>query len=113
MSELKYEVGKHYRLRNGNKVLMLYINPGNGRLLVLRLPDKHVFWLCQNGFYLDSEEWDVRDIVSEWQEPRQWTVYIYEREGKTCVPLFVGPAHVAANMTLLARVPATEGEGLK
>ena len=100
--QLKFEKGKHYRTTDDRKLLCTWaFSSGDG----LFINEERDTW----AYHLK----DSPEIVAEWREPRQWTVYIYEREGKTCVPLFVGPAHVAATLTLLARVPATEGEGLE
>ena len=107
--QLKFEVGKHYRTRSGRKAKCVHAWEDGGALFVATDPD--VAWsVGANGKCTGSET--PYDIVAEWREPRQWTVYIYEREDKTCVPLFVGPAHVSANMSPLAKRRLTEGEGL-
>ena len=101
--------GWMYDTRYGRKAECVHVWEDGGALFVATDPD--VAWSVRaNGKCTGSETPD--DIVAEWREPRQWTVYIYEREDKTCVPLFVGPAHVSANMSPLAKRRLTEGEGL-
>ena len=69
-TEIKFEVGKYYRTRGGEKVKLLEIWP-DGTMLFAPLPAKSVFWTSRYGQY-DLMESHFRDIVSEWRDPRHW-----------------------------------------
>jgi hypothetical protein len=110
---LKFEKDKHYRTRDGRKVLCAYVWT-DGQAAMLDTAESRQFCLVRANGCVNKDGYSTSwDIVAEWREPRQWTVYVYERPDKTCVPILVGPAHVSSSLTLLARVTVTEGEGLE
>ena len=106
---LKFEKDKHYRSRCGEQWLCVFIQR-NGDALLVNTKTERTQYCRSDGVSIHCG--NANDIEAEWRNPRQWTVYIYERQDKTCAAVLVGPAHVSPNMTLLARVTVTEGEGL-
>ena len=107
---LKFEVGKHYRTRNGDKLLCVHVLKCGKPIVVNeaadtyghREPDGAGARRVDPG----SGPWD---IVGEWREPRTWTVCIveYSTEGDLCATLYPG------NRKVLAAARVTEGEGLE
>ena len=68
MSELKFEVGKHYRTLDGGKRLCVWVfSDGYG----LFVDENRDFFHCRDETGSDSPEESPNDIVSEWREPRQ------------------------------------------
>jgi hypothetical protein len=103
--QLKFEVGKHYRTRSGDKLLCVHVFPPRKALFVnelaktygTRWPDGRVEYTAESP----------HDIVSEWRESRQWTVYVVDCHGGTVATTDPG------NRAVLAKGALTEGEGLE
>jgi len=103
--QLKFEVGKHYRTQCGDKWLCAYVQRNGDVLLVNAKTEKTQHCSSDGGSRYCGRE---NDIVSEWREPRQWTVYVVERSGEGGPYLTLSPG----DRNILARVTVTEGEGL-
>ena len=106
MTELKFEVGKHYRTRDGGKSLCVYSWNSGTAVFVSGVPGEA--WTVSDDGRHRIGYTTPHDIVSEWHEPRQWTVCIveYSIEGDLCATLYPG------NRKVLAAARVTEGEGL-
>ena len=103
--QLKFEAGKHYRTRNGDKRLCVWVFGDGSALLVDETRDIYEYRNPTGRVSLTRES--PNDIVSEWRELRQWTVYVIEyNTGHWAVTTVPGGSKV------LARVIVTEGEGL-
>jgi hypothetical protein len=113
MSELKLVAGKYYRTRDGRKayVAAALENP-LGRPasdpIVGFIGDDDFSWR-ENGQFLPSQL-SACDLIAEWREPREWTVYVYDRHDG-CVATSLALLQ-DTRYTLLARVTVREGEGL-
>jgi len=103
--QLKFEVGKHYRSRCGDKWLCAFIQR-NGDALLVNAKTERIQHCSSDARsrYCGREN----DIVAEWREPWQWTVYVVEfaRDHEICATMSPG------GRKILARVTVTEGEGL-
>jgi hypothetical protein len=113
MSELKLEAGKYYRTRDGRKayVAAVLVNP---------LGSSPCFPFA--GF-VDSAEcrWNERgtsaycgqrgvDLIAD--EPREWTVYVYDDHHDGCFATSLALLQ-DTRYKLLARVVVREGEGVE
>lgn len=103
---LTFEVGKHYRTRDDRKALCVHVWIDGSAAIVSN------DWWCwcwkvnSAGRYAVNEH--SFDIVGEWREPRQWTVYVVEYSDDDVDVTFVPGVR-----RVLARVTVTEGEGLE
>jgi len=105
MSELKFEVGKNYRTRAGEKLLCAHVFPG--KILLVNELARTYGTRWPDGM-LSSSMSGPHDIVGEWREPRQWTVYVVEySDGQVEETMNPGRRKILAKRTL------TEGEGLE
>ena len=105
--QLKFEVGKHYRTRTGEKLLCLWVFRNGSALFVNAAADTYGYRCC-NGRVYSTDDASPHDIVGEWREPRQWTVYVVQ-----VIDEMIGVTTEAGSRKILARVTVTEGEGLE
>ena len=102
--QLTFEVGKSYRTRGGEKLLCVHIFPNKALFVNESLKTFGTRWLDGR---LSNEPDNPHDIVGEWREPRQWTVYVVEySDGETVSSLNPGDRKIVGSATV------TEGEGL-
>jgi hypothetical protein len=111
MSELKLEAGKFYKTRDGRRAYVAAVleNPlghvGEYHAAGF-IGNYHCFWTINGRNYLHS---GPSDLIEEWREPREWTVYVCEDDLRySHYALLDPPSHGK----LLARVTVREGEGL-
>ena len=105
---LKFEVGKHYRTRGGIRHILVYIY-GSGNLLFINYETEQRLECYPDGMAFERCE-DKNDIVAEWREPRTWEVCVVQYRN---APTEVATLDRPDSGKILARVTATEGEGLE
>ena len=108
---LKFEAGKHYRTRDSMKALCVHVWGNETAVFVCDDPDPHGSWcVYANGRY-EMGHASPLDLVSEWREPRHWTVYITEFDatsGDVVIATFSRPD----SGRIIAKATVTEGEGM-
>ena len=106
---LKFEAGKHYRTRSGDKLLCVHVLKCGKPIVVDEASDTYGHRQPDGaGARSDGLGAGPWDIIGEWREPRTWEVYVVENiygEGDTTME--------PGSRKVLARVTATEGEGLE
>jgi hypothetical protein len=67
---MKFEVGKFYKTRNGQKVEVLKINRNNAKFPVLAwfVNKNHDQYYCQNGNFFECESESCYDLIEEWRD---------------------------------------------
>jgi len=105
--KLKFEVGKHYRTRSGDKLLCVHVMKDGKPIVVNEAADTYGHREPDGAGY-SSLGSGPHDIVSEWREPRQWTVYAVE-----CRDGVIGITTEPGTRKILAKATLTEGEGLE
>jgi hypothetical protein len=106
--QLKFEVGKHYRTRDGRKATVLLILTGYmvGTIGKDAMP---VIWFAGGG--AASEPYSTADdLVSEWREPARVMARVFRHRISGNVEIW----RVAPNpdWQLIAQREIVEGEGL-
>lgn len=104
MSTIKFEKGKFYKTRGGEKVECVHTNVGGTRPLLFAIDGVDSFSTKQNGsFYLDDGD-SRYNIISEWHDERVvWVV----RSGRSGCSFVYGLYQEALNcLTFLAHHPA-------
>jgi hypothetical protein len=118
MSELKLEAGRYYRTRDGRKayVVAVLLSPfgkpksNDNNCVGFIEGDTGIYWWYATGHRFNGMGEMPEDLIDEWREPREWTVYVCEdRINQNVYPLLFRPG--AGN--LLARVTVREGEGVE
>ena len=74
-SELTFEVGKHYKCRDGKKATILLIQP---TYMVGEIKERSAnpfIWNRGGGWLAEPIEHSC-DLVAEWREPESVTVYV-------------------------------------
>ena len=75
MSTIKFEKGKFYKTRCGEKVECVHTNVGGTRPLLFATDGEDFFSTNQNGSFYRDESGSEYDIISEWHEERVvWVV---------------------------------------
>jgi hypothetical protein len=116
MSALKLEAGKYYRTRDKRRAYVAAVGcPFGGAqeceqgIGWIEGSGEHS-WTTSGRFFGDKEEANA-DLVAEWREPREWTVYVYDHHDgcfATSLALLQDTRY-----KLLARVVVREGEGVE
>ena len=105
---MKFEVGKYYKRRDGQKALCVYVWPNGTAAFVLA--DRPMWsWSVGVSGSADSRVVCDSDITGEWKELREWTVYVVECNNSGGPWATLDPQ---GHHTILARHELTEGNGL-
>ena len=119
MSNLKFEVGKHYRTRDGHKAMVLLIRPYYmvGEVDVGEV-DGYAgpfIWMLDGGSYSEAIPCNS-DLVAEWREPARLWVMLVRHRATGAVRVFEQKDLSVSWHELyevLGRFELVEGEGLK
>ena len=107
--QLKFEVGKCYRTRNGRKVTIWLVRPG---YVIGELEGSHgpTAWTLGGGYFTKPIEHEL-DLVAEWREPARVTARLYRNTASGAVKVF---AHhrPSSDWELIGKGEIVEGEGL-
>ena len=104
MSTIKFEKGKFYKTRCGEKVECVHTNAGGTRPLLFATDGVDSFSTKQNGSFYHDDGDSRYNIISEWREERVvWVV----RSGRSGCSFVYGLYQEALNcLTFLAHHPA-------
>ena len=108
-SEPTFEVGKHYKTRDGRKATVLLILTGY-MVGTVEKDAKPITWFAGGG--AASEPYPkADDIVAEWREPARVMAYVY-RNTRTGTVILNGDQYLGGHWELIAQREIVEGEGL-
>jgi hypothetical protein len=112
-SKLTFEVGKHYKTRDGKKATVYLIRPTYMVGEIEKQTGNPYTW-DREGLWHASKFPYSCDLVAEWREPRRWKVAVYESVDGTCqVCCFNDIGGLAeVDWRLAAQAEIVEGEGL-
>ncbi len=102
MSTIKFEKGKSYKMRNGQKVECVYTNPDWEEPLLfvfIGKGDMNYSTARPDGAYYGDCEESEYDIISEWPEERVvWVVYSGFSSGVAAFQSYSMASHSFASM---------------
>lgn len=110
--QLKFEVGKHYRTRDGRKATLLLVRPNYMVGEVEGCPVAPTTWFSSGRIYAFPTD-DELDLVAEWREPKRITVYWYRGVGRySALEEISAKTRDQDCWQLIAKRQIVEGEGL-
>lgn len=108
-NKLTFEEGKHYRTRDGQKMLLVCIRQG---YMVCETPEGKCRVYTRDGMYLPTP--GCLDLVAEWREPRKWNVLIWQTlDGTASTVSFENVEYEGAEWELAAKGELVEGQGME
>lgn len=114
--QLKFEAGKHYRTRGGDKVLCVHVLKCGKPIVVNEAADTYGH-RDEDGTTPHASFPTPWDIVGEWQEQLEQRIFVNRRDTTKFMVLsqYDSPAEFADPQFWrpFARVTVTEGEGLE
>jgi hypothetical protein len=112
---MKLEAGKYYKTRDGRRAYVAAVleNPlgavGTCYPVLGYIGDIYASWRLDGRASREPEV--PGDLIAEWREPREWTVYVYDHHDG-CVATSLALLQ-DQRYKLLARVVVREGEGVE
>ena len=106
MNELTFEVGRHYRTRDGEKMVVMLIRE---RYMVCEDNDGRCFVYTPDGMYFALKT--SFDLVAEWREPERVVTKMY-RHSATGVVRVHSEFLPDCGWELIAQHELVEGEGM-
>jgi hypothetical protein len=110
--QLKFEVGKHYRTRDGKKATVLLIRPTYMVGEIKDRLDSPYIWQPGGNWHLEAMPYSC-DLVAEWREPARVMVRVYRNY--VSGELMATDSGIQVNpdgWQLIAHREIVEGEGL-
>jgi hypothetical protein len=110
---MKLEAGKYYKTRDGRRAYVAAVleNPlgavGTCYPVLGYIGDIYASWRLDGRASREPEV--PGDLIAEWREPREWTVYVYACKGGDVV----SSTTEWVGLKPLARVVVREGEGVE
>ena len=111
MTQLVFEVGRHYRTRDGRKASVLLIRETYMTGEIEDYNHNPITWNRGGGWFSEPVPSDV-DLVAEWRDPVRVTVLLCRNTATGRVRAF-SEHRPAYNWELIAQRELVEGEGME
>lgn len=112
---MKLEVGKYYKTRDGRKVKCVHVfedRKFNNVLFINEKKCEDIIYANRDGYVFLFSEYCANDIISEWVEPVEHELEFLAYRTKEKTLYLTTDRHYWSNPIAKIKVKFTEGEGL-